>query len=226
MAQFKADISSFVDVIKQCSGGTIVVVDMSDPALNPSRRAWCLYEWEYTLFHRGPEGLHMHGLSREDRANIVENIDVNKAESEMPEDKAMILDRIKTHHGSAEAFNTSLRTQLMLRPLSHGVDRKQLSMRSKGTKWRMERLEAWYKAGDTRALCIMAVAGTGKSTLADHICASILCIPREVQTNKAGLPSEHATDCKLALNAAHFMKHSDVRRLDPVASRAWYSSWL
>eukprot|EP00798_Chlamydomonas_sp_ICE-L_P028728 gene28728-31904_t len=195
--EFASDISCFVDIIRQCGGGTIVIVDMSEPRLDPSHQ----------------------GLSTDDRVTMVSRINVDEAESEMPEDKIMILDKIRAHHGSTELFNIALQTQLMLRPLSYRVDRMQLSMRSKGTRWRMDRVEAWYRQGGSRALCIMAKAGTGKSTMADYICESILGIPREVDSNGSNASGHQAASGQLLHppNAAHFMKYSDRRRLDPVA---------
>jgi hypothetical protein len=41
-AQNKADVSAFEHVLKQCSGGTIVVVDIGS-GTSPCTRAWCLY---------------------------------------------------------------------------------------------------------------------------------------------------------------------------------------
>ena len=40
--QNKADVSAFEYVLKQCRGGTIVVVDMGS-GTSPCSRAWCLY---------------------------------------------------------------------------------------------------------------------------------------------------------------------------------------
>ncbi len=44
--------------LQVCSDGTIVVVDMAS-GCNPASRAWCLYEWDYTLHYHGADGLHM-----------------------------------------------------------------------------------------------------------------------------------------------------------------------
>ena len=40
-AQNKADVRAFTSVLKQCSAGTIVVVDMA--RCNPATRSWCIY---------------------------------------------------------------------------------------------------------------------------------------------------------------------------------------
>ena len=58
VAQNKADVSAFEDVLQLCGGGTIVVVDMAS-GTNPASRGWCLYEWDHTLHFHGPDGLHM-----------------------------------------------------------------------------------------------------------------------------------------------------------------------
>ena len=56
-AQNKADVTAFSVVLEQCTGGTIVVVDMV--RCNPATRSWCIYEWDHTLLYHGTDGLHM-----------------------------------------------------------------------------------------------------------------------------------------------------------------------
>ena len=57
--------------------------------------------------------------------------------------------------------------------LAHQVDTDQLSRRSKGTPWRWDKVEAWLDAegGTTapRTMCVLAGAGTGKSTISAAI---------------------------------------------------------
>ncbi len=42
-AENREDVRAFVQVIKQCKDGTLVVVDQQ--RCNPATRGWCLYEW-------------------------------------------------------------------------------------------------------------------------------------------------------------------------------------
>jgi len=209
-----ADVAAFEEVIKQCTAGTIVVIDMEGGS-DPSRRAWCLYEWDHTLLHHGPDGLHMAGLSLEHRAQMINSIDVDVAECYKIEDKGMILEKIRAHHGSSTQFNNDLRLQLLLRPLSYKVDRMRLAERSKGTQWTLGPVESWLSEGASRALCILGGAGTGKSSISDAICEQVLRIARhsghvDAEQDPSGVE-------EAALAAAHFLKHSDQRRLDPVA---------
>ena len=85
------DVRAFEDVLKVCSGGTIVVCDVN---FNPATRGWCIFEWDHTILHHGPDGLHM-PLSREDRVTVVDSFDVEKAECFMPQDKEMILGLVR-----------------------------------------------------------------------------------------------------------------------------------
>ena len=55
----KADVASFEATIKQCHGGTIVVVDMK--LCNPASRGWCLYEWNHTVMHHSIKALQFVG---------------------------------------------------------------------------------------------------------------------------------------------------------------------
>ncbi len=181
-----ADVAAFERTLKICTAGTIVVVDM--PTCSPASRAWCLYEWDHTVKYHGLDGLHLEGMSLEDRDRIVREIDVEQAECFMPADKDMILAKIAEHHGSAAAFNTALKLQLLLEPISHEVrwhalytlppmgvcpslpfppqaDLTQLARRSEGTAWTLGPVEAWLQGEGPRALCIEAGAGEGKSTI-------------------------------------------------------------
>ena len=47
------------------------------------------------------------------------SLDVTTAECQFPTDKAMILRAVEQQHGSAYAFNTKLKLQLLLEPLSY-----------------------------------------------------------------------------------------------------------
>jgi hypothetical protein len=83
---------------------------------------------------------------------------------------------------------------------SDKVDLEQLSRRSQGTEWDFSQVRAWLAdPSQGRALCLLAGAGTGKSTVSAAL----------VDVLSAELPEGHAA-------AHHFLKHSDARRLDPV----------
>ncbi|GAX81308.1 hypothetical protein CEUSTIGMA_g8739.t1 [Chlamydomonas eustigma] len=203
--QNQADVAAFEDVLQLCSGGTIVVVDMAN-GCNPASRAWCLYEWDYTLHYHGPDGLHLKGMDISDLAKVAEVVnllDVEKASCQYEYDTRMILGNIRNHHGSTAKFNTALKLQLMLSPLSYKVDLGQRGRRSAGTTWHWGDVETWLEgfngSGDmSRALCVLAGAGTGKSTISAAIWEQIFIESSDV----AG--------------AIHFLKHSDQRRLEPV----------
>ncbi|GAX72581.1 hypothetical protein CEUSTIGMA_g37.t1 [Chlamydomonas eustigma] len=203
-AQNQADVAAFENVLKVCTGGTIVVIDM--PRCNPATRSWCMYEWDHTLHYHGPDGLHMQGLESEHLAQIVEQIDVEMSQCWMPSDREMILQNIRTHHGSTSHFNDALRLQLMLKPLSYKVDLEQLGRRSEGTVWRLDDAQNWLRSWKSRALCVMGGPGTGKSSVSAAL--SELLLGRR-DPNKPG-------QWLGPITAMHFLKHNDQRRLDPV----------
>eukprot|EP00854_Cymbomonas_tetramitiformis_P025091 gene25091-30617_t len=89
--QNRQDVMAFKDVVEHCVG-TIVVVDIA--RMNPAMRAWCVYEWDATIWHHGSDALQML-MSEEDRVEIVSSIDIEEAQCFHPGDKAMILQR---HH--------------------------------------------------------------------------------------------------------------------------------
>ena len=204
-AQNTADVNSFEDVIKATPAGTLVAVDFDNA--DPSGRAWCLFEWDHSLTHHGPSGLHFAGTTPWQLQAMVKAIDVEKATCFKPSDKTMIIDKVIKHHGSTAAFNMSLRLQLLLDPLSYKVDMKQLLHNSKGTEWRLERISDWIHSryNGPRALCIKAGAGEGKSTISAAICSQLLSL---------GLFDE--VDASSVIAACHFIKYSDQRRLDLV----------
>ena len=195
-AENSADVAAFSQVVEFCKAGTLVIVDMQ--RMNPAKRAWCLYEWDHTLRCHGPDGLHFHGLSLEDRSTIVGDIDIEKAECLHPGDKKMITRGVIEHHQSTTAFDNTLKLQLLLSPVSHKVDLQQLGQRSSGTAWDWTAVKQWMDGDgkDSRALCVLAGAGTGKSSI-----------------SAAMLDDEVLGPCA----AAHFLKYSDQRRLEPVA---------
>ena len=107
-------------------------------------------------------------MSSTELTRVIETLDVEKAQCLKSEDKEMILSNIQSHHGSCAEFDTALKLQLLLAPLSYKVDLEQLERRSKGTVWTFQVLKDWIN-GDwsqgPRALCVLAGAGTGKSTI-------------------------------------------------------------
>ncbi|KAK3275914.1 hypothetical protein CYMTET_15983, partial [Cymbomonas tetramitiformis] len=191
--QNRQDVMAFEDVVKHCVG-TIVVVDIK--RVNPAMRAWCVYEWDSTIWHHGTDGLQML-MSEEERVKIVGSIDIEEAQCYLPADKMMILQRVREHHGDAATFNHMLKNSLLLTPLSYRADRQRHCQRSAGTVWEWGAVEAWLN-GPRRALCVIAGAGTGKST----ICTMLM---------------DHlAAERPQLIVAAHFLKYSDQRRLDPL----------
>ena len=146
------------------------------------------------------------GMTSEELSHIVKEIDVDKAECWDPRDKEMILGKIRLHHASTAAFNTALRLQLMLDPVSFKVDLMPLEKRSQGTKWRFEQVKAWLAESPaaSRCCCVMAGAGTGKSTISAALWGRLL-------GPQSGVGGEEGP-----VSAAHFLKYSDQRRLEPV----------
>ncbi|KAK3242230.1 hypothetical protein CYMTET_48071 [Cymbomonas tetramitiformis] len=191
--QNRQDVMAFKDVVEHCVG-TIVVVDIA--RMNPAMRAWCVYEWDATIWHHGSDALQML-MSEEDRVEIVSSIDIEEAQCFHPGDKAMILQRVREHHGDAATFNHMLKTSLLLAPLSYRADQRRHRQRSAGTAWEWGAVEAWLD-GPHRALGVLAGAGTGKST----ICTMLM--------------DYLAAERPRLVVAAHFLKYSDQRRLDPV----------
>ena len=129
----------------------------------------------------------------------------------------MILGNIKLHHGSTSAFDAALKLQLLIKPLSYRVDTTQLLERSKGTRWRFDGVAEWLRtpSGNGRALCLLAGAGTGKSSVSTKICQ--LMGRDDLCPALVGDPLDAALDPRiLPVSAVHFVKHNDQRRLEPV----------
>ena len=193
------DVDAFERTLQFCTAGTIVVVDMA--TCSPATRGWCLFEWDHTTKYHGFDGLHLTGMAAADRGKIVKEIDVEKAECFMDIDRQMILGKITEHHGSPKLFNANLKLQLLLDPPSYRVDRAQLALRSRDTAWDFGPVTAWLAdEAAPRALCVLAGAGTGKSTVSAALLDRVL----------GGYAMTGV------VTASHFLKHSDARRLDPV----------
>ena len=124
-----------------------------------------------------------------------------------------ILSNIVDHHGSTAAFNASLKLQLLLVPTSYKVDMDQLTRRSEGTTWDFHAATEWLTnnrneadASTPRCLCVLGPAGTGKSTVSAALLREVLGRSVEGQPGKWQGP----------ITAAHFLKHSDASRQEPL----------
>ena len=76
--QNKEDVSHFAAVLKACSGGTIVCIDLESS--NPATRLWCVFEWSQTVTTHGPDGLHMVGITLEQKDTLITKVNVAMAE--------------------------------------------------------------------------------------------------------------------------------------------------
>jgi len=195
--QNAADVASFSEVLAVSKSGTIVVVDAE--AVMPAQRAWCIYEWDQTLAHHGPDALHMPLSSPQMVARAVAAINVEKAGAFSAADKAMILEQVVKQHGSYAQFDAKLKLRIMLEPLSYKVD---LELRSKragsADSWDMQPVVQWLakRAEASRGVVVVAGAGTGKSTVSAMIHSHPALAGR--------------------VSAVHFFKYNDVARQDLV----------
>ncbi|KXZ53003.1 hypothetical protein GPECTOR_8g372 [Gonium pectorale] len=207
----KHDIAAFADVVAACSGGTLVVMDLT--RCNPATRAWCVFEWAHTLAAHGPDGLHMR-LAPLERAAVFRDLDVEAAECFRPEDKQMIMREVRRQHGSPEAFNSKLKLQLLLEPLSYSVDLRRLQERSADTEWEWAPVEGWVEDAcmgrGGRALAVVSGAGEGKSTISAEM---VRRLAPTAGLGGGGGGSSYGAGVALAY---HFLKYNDQRRLEPV----------
>ena len=224
--------SALESVLHTCVAGTIVVVDMTEGLdANPAKRGWCIFEWDQTIAIHGLDGLHMEGLSDDDRGKIVQSINVANAKCVHAYEINMILSKVQQHyprstnHESFAAFDTALKLQLLLQPLSYKVDMQQLQRRSADTQWRLQLVEDWVSAGQSgpRALCVMAGSGTGKSTISAALCTRVFHMdvgPHDKQQALSPPQGEGSVPPAAAplppAFAAHFLKYNDQRRLEPL----------
>ncbi|GIL56284.1 hypothetical protein Vafri_11626 [Volvox africanus] len=116
----RLDLAAVQDVVRACSGGTIAITDLA-AGVNPASRAWILYEWATSLATHGLDALHIQ-LDPYERSSIIGGLDIRQASCKNVADKAMIQAAIAASYGSSEAFNTQLRLQLLLQPLSYRED--------------------------------------------------------------------------------------------------------
>ena len=99
--------ATFQDVLKTCIDGTLVVCDFE--CCVTSTRAWCLYEWDWTMHLHGREAMKIVGLSVEEAEEGMNNIEVGKAKCFKLQDQEMILGEIIKKHSSLESFDEKLR---------------------------------------------------------------------------------------------------------------------
>jgi hypothetical protein len=108
-AQNQADVQAFNSVVQTCTDGTLVVCDF-DMCVT-STRAWCLFEWDWTMYYHGREKLRYLGLSKAQAKEGKDKLDVEMAECFSATDKEMILREIINKHGSIEVFNNKLKNK-------------------------------------------------------------------------------------------------------------------
>lgn len=97
-AQNTADVSSFQNVLSLCERGTVVVLQLDK--VNTANRAWCLFEWSWTLHYHGNKGLKFLGIeSLNEAKKMLNGIYVEFADCYDPRDKEMILADVRAHHG-------------------------------------------------------------------------------------------------------------------------------
>ena len=108
-AQNQADVAAFKDVVQTCTDGTLVICDFEKCVT--STRAWCLYEWDWTIYYHGRETLQLLGLSKEEAEESQAKINIEMAECFMAADREMILREIIDKHGSAGIFNDKLKSK-------------------------------------------------------------------------------------------------------------------
>ena len=159
----------------------------------------------------------MVGMTAEELRKIIEGINVRAATCYDPQGttRKMILDNVIEQSSSYEAFDSNLKLQLMLNPISHKADLKQLIARSVETTWLLNPISSWMnEASSPRALVIMGGAGQGKSSISAAICDQLFGMNRDQKTI-------YSSSAPFPIAAAHFLKFSDVRRLDTVKMIKW-----
>jgi hypothetical protein len=108
--QNRNDVAAFQRVLRTCLEGTIVVADFA--RCNTASRAWCLFEWDWTMYLHGREALQILGLTL-DEVDSSQGIDIQQATCFKQSDYEMILAQVVEKHGSADAFNLKLEAKWM-----------------------------------------------------------------------------------------------------------------
>ncbi|GIM15944.1 hypothetical protein Vretimale_18603, partial [Volvox reticuliferus] len=228
----RLDLAAVQDVVRACSGGTIVITDLA-AGVNPASRAWILYEWATTLATHGPDALHVQ-LDPYERSSIIGGLDIRQASCKNIADKAMIQAAIAASYGSAEAFNTQLRLQLLLQPLSYREDLRRRpasppaaaaasrqcmmplqplaappspTTKAASIRWDFSPVRSWLDAGEegSRVLCLLGGSGEGKSTLCAALCNPEIGLLGAVNGGNGRTVSAH-----------HFVRFGDRRRQEPL----------
>ena len=185
---------------------TVMVLNMQ--AL-PLSRLWCLYELACTppakLRLLGPPG-----FGGDDLEGAVKALRVEAAGCSVESDRVTIHELILQRYESFDAFETTLRLRLLLKPTSYEADCEELLQHS-DDEWRLGMLRDFlllneHSAGygvdpgapRHRVALVVDRAGEGKSTLAAAL--------------RTARRSDTATDSQLLVDACHFFKASDPRR--------------
>ncbi|EFJ40133.1 hypothetical protein VOLCADRAFT_100103 [Volvox carteri f. nagariensis] len=210
----RLDLAAVEDVVRACSGGTIAVTDLA-AGVNPAARAWVLYEWATTLTVHGPEALHVQ-LDPYERSSIIGALDVRQASCKSVADKATIHSAIAASYGSVEAFNTRLRLQLLLQPLSYREDLRRppppAAAATLRPQWDLSPIRSWLEGGEgeSRVLCLLGGPGEGKTSL----CAT-LCDRETGLLRGSGGVCGGAGGGGNVVSAHHFVRFNDRRRQEP-----------
>ncbi|KAG1672374.1 hypothetical protein FOA52_010992 [Chlamydomonas sp. UWO 241] len=193
----------FLDIVIKNAVATLVCVwsDMTNQAANPFDRIWCLHEFDTTIRDHPDKLVLMNGrMSPSQLMEVVAKIDARKANAFSADDQKRITDNIRQHYGSLDAFSDRLKVRLMLNPLDHNADIAMFNRRSNTyadpEQWDFGLVQKWLDNPKSRALCMTAPAGTGKSTVSAALCT--------LETTRHQIA------------ARHFLKYSDQRRLDIV----------
>jgi hypothetical protein len=133
LAQNRADVASFKDVLSLCTSGTLVVVDNdSIRVVNPANRIWCLYEvnhivdlylmshpllfhdtiqWDWTITLRGTtDKIFFRGIFN--YSEFYSSIEIKSAKGN-PDDIKMIHAGIVEKHGTLRAFEKNIKRELL-----------------------------------------------------------------------------------------------------------------
>ncbi len=206
---FCPSVPHLSQVIERCSA-TLVCASDNPPAANPFDRIWCLYEFDLTIQHRPDRLVFLtEHVDQQHLLNLISGIDASLAKAFNPDDlmhvRAQITSRVWPPNSgqcqTLDTFSARLRARLLLDPLDYQGDINMLNVRSDTTsnpgQWDFSKVLDWMDDPDgSRALCVVASAGTGKSTISAAMCSL-------EQTGSR-------------IDAYHFVKYSDQRRLDPM----------
>lgn len=170
------------------------------------------------------------GMSSDRMAALVQSLDARKADAFMPADREKIRGQICDHHGDLATFSAKLKLRLLLSPLGYKADVDKLLERSRSTQWDLRPVARWAAdPAGSRVLVIPAGSGTGKSTISAVLVSA--CWKADAEGNRnlvmqdgadmeapnAPLAPTDQSGPKKLIDAHHFFKYNDQRRLDLVA---------